>query len=136
MGSKSLVAVCGQNHSHKFNGDISQYFSSKLVRPLAASFGGKKTKTLKLTNFISSVHVDYPDPAKLLLFVISSWSDLLSLHGVVSKAIQAVLKILAKDDVGSCLGAYLSWGKVSGNRCIFKSQKMLENDSSQTYSMS
>lgn len=54
---------------------------------------------------------DYPDPAKLLLFVISSWSDILSLHGVVSKAIQAVLKILAKDDVGSCLGAYLSWGK-------------------------
>ncbi|XP_066435230.1 little elongation complex subunit 1 [Eleutherodactylus coqui] len=54
---------------------------------------------------------DFPDPDKLLLFVISSWSDLLSLHGVLSKAIQALLKILAKDDVVFCLSAYLNWEK-------------------------
>ncbi|XP_075682948.1 little elongation complex subunit 1 [Rhinoderma darwinii] len=53
----------------------------------------------------------FQDPDKLLLFVISSWNDILSLHGVVSKAIQAVLKILAKEDVGSCLSAYLNWEK-------------------------
>ncbi|XP_069814304.1 little elongation complex subunit 1 [Dendropsophus ebraccatus] len=54
---------------------------------------------------------DFPGPDKLLLFVISSWNDILSLHGVLSKAIQAVLKSLAKDEVGSCLGAYLHWEK-------------------------
>ncbi|XP_040290253.1 little elongation complex subunit 1 [Bufo bufo] len=54
---------------------------------------------------------DFPDPDRLLLFIVSSWNDILSLHGVVSKAIQAVLKILAKDDVGSCLSAYLNWEK-------------------------
>ncbi|KAM3929737.1 little elongation complex subunit 1 isoform 2-T4 [Leptodactylus fuscus] len=53
----------------------------------------------------------FQDPDKLLLFIVSSWNDILSLHGVVSKAIQAVLKILAKDDVGSCLAAYLNWEK-------------------------
>ncbi|XP_073443887.1 little elongation complex subunit 1 isoform X2 [Dendrobates tinctorius] len=59
----------------------------------------------------SIVKEDFPDPDKLLLFIVSSWSDILSLHGVVSKAIQAVLKILAKEDVGSCLSAYLNWEK-------------------------
>ncbi|XP_056376793.1 little elongation complex subunit 1 [Hyla sarda] len=54
---------------------------------------------------------DFPDPDKLLLFIISSWNDILSLHGVLSKAIQAVLKSLAVDDVGSCLSAYLNWEK-------------------------
>ncbi|XP_073534604.1 little elongation complex subunit 1 [Phyllobates terribilis] len=59
----------------------------------------------------SIIKEDFPDPDKLLLFIISSWSDILSLHGVVSKAIQAVLKILAKEDVCSCLSAYLNWEK-------------------------
>ncbi|KAM4028049.1 little elongation complex subunit 1 [Anomaloglossus baeobatrachus] len=59
----------------------------------------------------SIIKEDFPDPDKLLLFIISSWNDILSLHGVVSKAVQAVLKILAKEDVGSCLSAYLNWEK-------------------------
>ncbi|XP_018427933.1 PREDICTED: little elongation complex subunit 1 [Nanorana parkeri] len=54
---------------------------------------------------------DFPDPDRLLLFIVSSWNDIISTHGVVSKAIQAVLKNLAKDDVGSCLSAYLNWEK-------------------------
>ncbi|XP_077348070.1 little elongation complex subunit 1 isoform X2 [Lithobates pipiens] len=55
---------------------------------------------------------EFPDPDRLLLFIVSSWNDIFSTYGVVSKAIQAVLKNLAKDDVGSCLSAYLNWGKV------------------------
>ncbi|XP_040209385.1 little elongation complex subunit 1 isoform X3 [Rana temporaria] len=55
---------------------------------------------------------DFPDPDRLLLFIVSSWNDIFSTYGVVSKAIQAVLNNLAEDDVGSCLSAYLNWGKV------------------------
>ncbi|XP_072009014.1 little elongation complex subunit 1 isoform X2 [Engystomops pustulosus] len=54
---------------------------------------------------------DFPDSDILLLFIISSWNDILSLHGVVSKAIQAVLKLLVKDEIGTCLNAYLNWEK-------------------------
>ncbi|KAM5156785.1 little elongation complex subunit 1 isoform 2-T3 [Mantella aurantiaca] len=54
---------------------------------------------------------DFPDPDRLLLFIVSSWNDIISTHGVVSKAIQAVLKNLAKDDVATCLSAYLNWEK-------------------------
>ncbi|XP_075068933.1 little elongation complex subunit 1 [Mixophyes fleayi] len=54
---------------------------------------------------------DFPEPDKLFLFIISSWNDLLSMHGVISKAIQAVLKSLTKEEVGPCLSAYLNWEK-------------------------
>nr|DBA24701.1 TPA: hypothetical protein GDO54_012323 [Pyxicephalus adspersus] len=54
---------------------------------------------------------DFPDPDRLLLFIVSSWNDIISTHGVISKAIQAVLKNLAREDVASCLSAYLNWEK-------------------------
>ncbi|XP_063778880.1 little elongation complex subunit 1 isoform X2 [Pseudophryne corroboree] len=59
----------------------------------------------------SIIKEDFPEPDKLLLFIISSWNDLFSLHGVISKAIQAVLKSLAMEEVGPCLRAYLNWDK-------------------------
>ncbi|MEE6514245.1 hypothetical protein FKM82_022265 [Ascaphus truei] len=54
---------------------------------------------------------DYPEPDKLLLFILNTWKDIFSMHGVISKAMQALLKHLAKGDVLTCLSAYLNWEK-------------------------
>ncbi|KAM9315519.1 uncharacterized protein PAF06_006483 [Gastrophryne carolinensis] len=56
---------------------------------------------------------DFPDADKLLLFIVSSWNDILSTHGVLSKAIQVILRTLAKEEVGYCLSAYLGWEKAN-----------------------
>ncbi|XP_068092763.1 little elongation complex subunit 1 [Hyperolius riggenbachi] len=56
---------------------------------------------------------DFPDPEKLVLFIVSSWNDILSTHGVVSKVIHVVLKESAKEEIASCLSAYLNWEKSS-----------------------
>ncbi|KAM4688600.1 little elongation complex subunit 1 [Discoglossus pictus] len=53
----------------------------------------------------------FPEADKLVLFIISTWSDIFSLHGVVSKAMQALLKQLAEGEVLNCLSAYLNWEK-------------------------
>ncbi|XP_053323814.1 little elongation complex subunit 1 [Spea bombifrons] len=53
----------------------------------------------------------FPEPEKLLLFAVSTWSEMFSFHGVICKAMQALLKYLAKEDVLACLRAYLKWEK-------------------------
>ncbi|XP_077125726.1 little elongation complex subunit 1 [Ranitomeya variabilis] len=94
-GKKSLKSACLQALCRVYVGLCRQLGDIERARILCYSI----------------IKEDFPEPDKLLLFIISSWSDILSLHGVVSKAIQAVLKILAKEDVGSCLSAYLNWEK-------------------------
>eukprot|EP00079_Xenopus_tropicalis_P036638 XP_017950409.1 PREDICTED: little elongation complex subunit 1 isoform X2 [Xenopus tropicalis] len=54
---------------------------------------------------------DFPEPDKMLLFIISSWNKVLSQNSVINRALQALLKQLAKDDVRICLSAYLNWEK-------------------------
>ncbi|KAG8442583.1 hypothetical protein GDO86_011392 [Hymenochirus boettgeri] len=54
---------------------------------------------------------DFPDPDKLLLFIISSWKDILTLNSVISKAIHGLLKHMASEEVIVCLSAYLNWEK-------------------------
>ncbi|CAH2283744.1 little elongation complex subunit 1 isoform X1 [Pelobates cultripes] len=54
---------------------------------------------------------DFQEPEKLLLFIISTWNDMFSLPGIINKAVQALLKQLAKDEVLICLSAYLNWEK-------------------------
>ncbi|XP_053571744.1 little elongation complex subunit 1 [Bombina bombina] len=54
---------------------------------------------------------DFPEPDKLVLFVISTWSDLLSVHGVMNKAMHALLKQITEGEVLKCLSAYLNWEK-------------------------
>ncbi|KAM8966996.1 little elongation complex subunit 1 [Pelodytes ibericus] len=51
----------------------------------------------------------FPEPDKLLLFIISVWNDLFSFHGIINKAMQALLKHLAKDEVLRCLSTFLNW---------------------------
>uniref|UniRef100_A0A8C5WEQ7 Little elongation complex subunit 1 C-terminal domain-containing protein n=1 Tax=Leptobrachium leishanense TaxID=445787 RepID=A0A8C5WEQ7_9ANUR len=53
----------------------------------------------------------FPEPDKLLLFIISAWNNIFSMHGIICKAIQSLLKHLAKEDVLHCLSAYLNWEK-------------------------
>ncbi|XP_078543769.1 little elongation complex subunit 1 isoform X2 [Lissotriton helveticus] len=56
---------------------------------------------------------DFPESAKLTLFIISVWQDIFLLPGVVNKAMQSLMKHRAKGDVLACLTAYLKWEKGS-----------------------
>ncbi|MBN3299953.1 ICE1 protein, partial [Amia calva] len=54
---------------------------------------------------------DFPDSAKMVLFVISTWYNIFSFPGLINKAIQAVTRHRAKGDVLQCLTTYLDWEK-------------------------
>lgn len=56
---------------------------------------------------------DFPESAKLTLFIISVWQEIFLIPGVVNKAMQSLMKHRAKGDVLACLTAYLKWEKGS-----------------------
>ncbi|XP_038244821.1 little elongation complex subunit 1 isoform X5 [Dermochelys coriacea] len=55
---------------------------------------------------------DFPESAKLTLFITNVWDDIFSFQGVINKAMQLVVRKRARGEVLNCLRAYLSWEKV------------------------
>ncbi|XP_032659588.1 little elongation complex subunit 1 isoform X2 [Chelonoidis abingdonii] len=54
---------------------------------------------------------DFPESAKLTLFITNVWDDIFSFQGVLNKAMQLVVRKRARGEVLNCLRAYLSWEK-------------------------
>ncbi|XP_053874214.1 little elongation complex subunit 1 isoform X2 [Malaclemys terrapin pileata] len=54
---------------------------------------------------------DFPESAKLTLFITNVWDDIFSFQGVINKAMQLVVRKRARGEVLSCLCHYLSWEK-------------------------
>ncbi|KAM7175553.1 little elongation complex subunit 1 isoform 2-T2 [Macrochelys suwanniensis] len=54
---------------------------------------------------------DFPESAKLTLFITNVWDDIFSFQGVINKAMQLVVRNRARGEVLNCLRAYLSWEK-------------------------
>ncbi|XP_038244820.1 little elongation complex subunit 1 isoform X1 [Dermochelys coriacea] len=54
---------------------------------------------------------DFPESAKLTLFITNVWDDIFSFQGVINKAMQLVVRKRARGEVLNCLRAYLSWEK-------------------------
>ncbi|XP_035285767.1 little elongation complex subunit 1 isoform X2 [Anguilla anguilla] len=69
---------------------------------------------------------DFPDSAKLILFIVTTWFNVLSQTGVLCKAIHAVLRLRAHGEVLPCLTAFLDWEKNPPSDCekIIKSTLM------------
>ncbi|KAI1894231.1 hypothetical protein AGOR_G00113690 [Albula goreensis] len=54
---------------------------------------------------------DFPDAAKLILFMVTTWYNFLSHRGLFCKALHAVVRMRAQGEVLQYLTAYLGWEK-------------------------
>ncbi|NXG37439.1 ICE1 protein, partial [Dromaius novaehollandiae] len=68
---------------------------------------------------------DFPDSEKLILFITNVWPDIFCFQGVINKAMQLIIRQRVKDEVLSCLSAYLNWEQVISHFKCFHCQYQL-----------